>query len=379
MIKRKNANVDNKAYRFRIEPDAEQQVFFAKTFGCCRYVWNRMLADRKKYYEETGKTLKNTPAAYKKDPACPWLLEIDSLAFANVQLHLDGAYDSFFKGNSGLPKFKKKNISRESYTTNMVGDNIKLNGDMLKLPKLQTPVKVVMHRPIKQGGKIKSVTITKEPDGKYYASILFEYAKEEKPMQIDADKAVGLDMSMKELFVSSDGELGNCPHFYRLSEERLAKEQHKLSRMKYKSANYMRQQKKISALHAKTKHQRSDFLHKLSRDLVDRYDIICIEDLDMKAMSQALNFGKSVHDNGWGMFTRMLEYKLTEKGGTLVKIDKWFPSSKTCSQCGHKHDSLTLADRVYVCPKCGNIIDRDLQAAINIKREGLRIVQEKAA
>lgn len=375
MVKRKNTEVNNKAYRFRIEPDEEQQVFFAKTFGCCRYVWNRMLADRKKHYEETGKTLKNTPAAYKQDADCLWLNEIDSLAFANVQLNLDGAYEAFFKGKRGFPKFKKKNISKESYTTNSVNNNIKLDGDMLKLPKLKEPVKVVLHRDVKPGGKIKSVTISKEPDGKYYASILFEYPKEIRGSSVDFSKAVGLDMSMKELFVSSDGEFGDCPRFYRASEEKLAKEQRKLSRMKYKSANYIKQKKKISALYAKTKHQRSDFLHKLSRDLVDRYDVICVEDLDMKAMSQALNFGKSVHDNGWGMFVNMLEYKLSEKGGMLVKIDKWFPSSKTCSECGYKHDSLSLSDRVYICPCCGNIIDRDLQAAINIKREGLRIAQ----
>ena len=376
MVKRKNINVDNKAYCFRIEPDEEQKVFFAKTFGCCRYIWNRMLADRKKYYEETGKTFKNTPAAYKQDPECEWLKEVDSLAFANVQLHLNDAYEAFFKGKRGFPKFKKKNVSKESYTTNSVNDNIKLDGNMLKLPKLKSPVKVVIHRPMKQGGVIKSVTVTKEPDGKYYASVLMEYPKTEIEQHFDPGKAIGLDMSVKEFFVSSDGELGDYPRFYRQNEAKLAREQRKLSRMQRNSNNYKKQQQKVALLHAKTKHQRSDFLHKLSRSIVDRYDIVCIEDLDMKAMAQSLNFGKSVCDNGWGMFSRMLAYKINEKGGKLVKIDKWFPSSKTCSECGYKHDSLTLADRVYICPNCGNIIDRDYQAAVNIKREGLRMIAQ---
>ena len=228
------------------------------------------------------------------------------------------------------------------------------------------------------GGKLKSVTITKEPNGKYYASILFEYEAIRVDYSPNMECAVGLDMSMQELFVSSDGELGDYPHFFRKMQNRLAIEQLKLSHMKRGSNNYVKQQIKVAKLHAKVKHQRENFLHHVSKFLAERYDIVCIEDLDMRAMSQCLNLGKSVMDNGWGMFVNMLAYKLKERGKLLIKIDKWFPSSKTCSACGHKHDSLTLNDRIFICPQCGNTIDRDLQAAKNILKEGLRICEAGA-
>lgn len=179
-----------------------------------------------------------------------------------------------------------------------------------------------------------------------------------------------------KLFVSSDGQIGNYPRYYRAMEEKLAREQRKLSKMVQGSNNYYRQKRKIGKLHAKIKHQRRDFLHQTSRTLVDNYDVICIEDLDMKAMAQALNFGKSVCDNGWGIFRSQLVYKLAAENKNLVIIDKWFPSSKTCIECGYVHHSLTLSDRIYICPVCGNIIDRDYQAANNIKNEGFRILLE---
>lgn len=373
MKMRKNQNVTNKAYRFRIEPDAEQKVLLAKTFGCCRYLWNRMLSDKQEYYKETGLMLDVTPAKYKQDPECSWLSEVDCYALQNVQLNLNQAYKTFFAGEAGFPKFKKKNVSKNSYTTNLSHGNISLDGNLLKLPKFKKPIKTIVHRTVKVDGKLKSVTVTQEPNGNYYASLLYEYPKEEITHSIDKSKAVGLDMSMKELYVSSDGEFGNYPRFYRQTEKRIAREQRKLSHMQQNSKNYEKQRKKIAKLHAKTKRQRSDFLHKASHSLVNQYDIICVEDLNMRAMSQSLNLGKSVCDNGWGMFTTMLDYKLKEKGGKLIKIDKWFPSSKTCSACGCKNDELALKDRIFVCPVCGNTADRDLQAAYNILTEGLRV------
>ena len=377
-MKRKNQDAPAKAYRFLIKPTDEQKVQFAKTFGCCRFIWNRMLADKKQYYNDTGETLYVTPATYKSIPDLDWLNEVDSLALANVQLNLETAYKRFFENKSGFPKFKKKHKSTESYTTNCVNGNITFANGLLKLPKLKEPVKVIQHRPIMDGGKLKSVTITKEPNGKYYASILFEYEAIRVDYSPNMECAVGLDMSMQELFVSSDGELGDYPHFFRKMQNRLAIEQRKLSHMKRGSNNYVKQQIKVAKLHAKVKHQRENFLHHVSKSLAERYDIVCIEDLDMRAMSQCLNLGKSVMDNGWGMFVNMLAYKLKERGKLLIKIDKWFPSSKTCSACGHKHDSLTLNDRIFICPQCGNTIDRDLQAAKNILKEGLRICEAGA-
>jgi putative transposase len=361
------------AYKFAAYPTEEQRTLFGKTVGCVRFVYNHMLADKKSYYEATKENINPTPAQYKKE--FEFLKEVDSLALANSQLALNKAFLSFYKGNTKFPKFKAKHKSRRAYTTNCVNGNIKLTGNNLTLPKMGA-IWINKHRTLRANGKLKSVTFSQDADGKYYVSILYEYKMRKRANTIDLDKAVGLDMSMKELFVSSDGQIGNYPRYYRAMEEKLAREQRKLSKMVQGSNNSYRQKRKIGKLHAKIKHQRRDFLHQTSRALVNNYDVICIEDLDMKAMAQALNFGKSVCDNGWGIFRSQLVYKLSAKGKALVIIDKWFPSSKTCMECGYVHHSLTLSDRIYICPVCGNIIDRDYQAAINIKNEGLRILHE---
>ena len=186
-------------------------------------------------------------------------------------------------------------------------------------------------------------------------------------------------MSMEHFYVDSDGDVADVPHYYHLMEAKLAKEQAKLSLMSKDSNNYRKQKHRIAKLHAKTKHQRSDFLHKLSYNLVMMYDIICIEDLNMKGMSQGRSLGKSVHDLGWGMFVSMLEYKCRRYDKALVKVDRFYPSSKTCCKCGNIHKALKLSDRVYGCPECGNLIDRDWQAALNILDEGLRIYRQSSA
>jgi putative transposase len=372
-MKRKHNDVDNMAYKFAAYPTEEQRTLFAKTVGCVRFVYNQMLADKKSHYEATKENINPTPAQYKKE--FEFLKEVDSLALANSQMALNKAFLSFYKGNTKFPKYKAKHRGRRAYTTNCVNKNIKLDGNYLTLPKMGA-IRIKRHRTLRANGKLKSVTFSQDSDGKYYVSILYEYKMRNRAKTINLDKAVGLDMSMKELFVSSDGQIGNYPRYYRAMEEKLAREQRKLSKMVQGSNNYYRQKRKIGKLHAKIKHQRRDFLHQTSRTLVDNYDVICIEDLDMKAMAQALNFGKSVCDNGWGIFRSQLVYKLVAENKNLVIIDKWFPSSKTCIECGYVHHSLTLSDRIYICPVCGNIIDRDYQAANNIKNEGLRILLE---
>jgi putative transposase len=372
-MKRKHNEVDNMAYKFAAYPTEEQRTLFAKTVGCVRFVYNHMLADKKSHYEATKENINPTPAQYKKE--FEFLKEVDSLALANSQMALNKAFLSFYKGNTKFPKYKAKHRGRRAYTTNCVNKNIKLDGNYLTLPKMGA-IRIKKHRTLRANGKLKSVTFSQDSDGKYYVSILYEYKMRKRAKTINLDKAVGLDMSMKELFVSSDGQIGNYPRYYRAMEEKLAREQRKLSKMVQGSNNYYRQKRKIGKLHAKIKHQRRDFLHQTSRTLVDNYDVICIEDLDMKAMAQALNFGKSVCDNGWGIFRSQLVYKLAAENKNLVIIDKWFPSSKTCIECGYVHHSLTLSDRIYICPVCGNIIDRDYQAANNIKNEGFRILLE---
>ncbi|MDR0454506.1 MAG: transposase [Deferribacteraceae bacterium] len=363
----------NKAYKFRLYPNTEQQILFAKTFGCVRFIYNRMLGDKIRHYEETKKYLKTTPAQYKKE--FEWLKEVDSLALANAQLHLEVAYKNFFRDkNIGFPKFKSKHKGYNSYTTNLVNGNIMLINGYLKLPKLGL-VKVKQHRDIPDNYKLKSVTVSKKSSGKYYVSILYEY--ESKIIPVVVNSAVGLDFSMKELYVSSEGQTPNYPRPYRQTQAKLAKEQRKLSKRQKGGKNRAKQKIKVARLHEKVANQRSDFLHKQSRQITNALDAVCVEDLNMQGMSQVLNFGKSVSDNGWGMFVNMLAYKLLEQGKQFVKIDKWFPSSKMCSVCGIIKPEITLSERTYRCD-CGLVCDRDVNAAINIKNEGIRIMNRRA-
>ena len=269
----------NRAVKIRIYPNAEQRVQIEKTIGCSRFIYNCMLADKMEHYKKEKKMLRNTPASYKKE--YPWLKEVDSLALANVQLHLESAFHKFFREPSaGFPRFKSKKSSRKSYTTNVVNGNIFLEGKYLKLPKM-TAVRMKLHRPISEKWKLKSVTVSREPSGKYFAS------------------------------------------------------------------------------------------------LTESFDAVCVEDLNLKGMAGGLHLGKGVHDNGYGLFLSMLEYKLEERGKYLIKVDCYFASSKICSVCGKKKEELSLADRIYYC-ECGNRMDRDVNAAVNIMKEGKRIFAECA-
>ena len=329
-----------------------------------------MLADKIEHYKETGKSLSNTPAQYKKE--FEWLKEVDSLALANAQLNLNKAYKNFFRDKAiGFPKFKTKKSNHRSYTTNRVNGNIKLEDGYIILPKLRA-MKIKQHRSVPAYYKLKSVTVSQTPTGKYYASILYEY--ECHIETVEPDIFLGLDYSMKELFVSSDGKSAEYPRYYRQSLVKLKKEQKKLSKCQKGSKNRNKQRIKVAKLHEKVANQRKDFLHKLTKQITNVVDVVCIEDLNMKGMSQALNFGKSVSDNGFGLFVTMLDYKLREQGKQLVKIDKWFPSSKMCSECGEVKESLLLSERTYYCNTCGTTLDRDYNASINIRNEGMRLV-----
>ncbi len=360
----------NKAYKFRIYPNAEQQIMFAKTFGCVRFIYNRMLADKIKYYEETKQKLNNTPAQYKKE--FEWLKEVDSLALANAQINLQTAYGNFFRSPKiGFPKFKSKKSNQKSYTTNCVNGNITVENYYIKLPKIGL-VKLKQHRMIPSGYKLKSVTVSQTSSGKYYASVLFEY--ENQVQEIEPKTFLGLDFSMHELYRDSNGDEPCYPRYYRQAEKRLKREQRKLSLMQKGSKNRDKQRIRVAKHHEKVANQRKDFLHKQSKQITNAYDCVCVEDLNMKAMSQALQFGKSISDNGWGMFVTFLKYKLEEQGKKLVKVDKFFASSQICSCCGYKNtETKNLSIRAWDCPKCGTHHDRDINAAINIRNEGMRI------
>lgn len=361
----------NKAYKFRIYPNAEQQIILAKTFGCVRFIYNQMLSDKINHYEETKQKLNNTPAQYKSK--FPWLKEVDSLALANAQMNLQTAYNSFFRNPKiGFPKFKSKKSNRRSYTTNCVNGNISIDNGFLKLPKVGL-VKLKQHRLILSNYKLKSVTISQTPSGKYYASVLFEY--ENQIQEQELHDFLGLDFSMHGLYKDSNGNEPAYPRYYRQAEERLKREQRKLSLMQKGSKNRSKQRIKVANLHEKVANQRKDFLHKQSRQIANAYDCVCIENLDMKAMSQSLNFGKSVADDGWGMFVTFLKYKLEETGKRLVKVNKFFASSQICNVCGYKNTATkNLSIRAWDCPECGAHHDRDINAAINIRNEGMRLV-----
>ena len=361
----------NKAYKFRIYPNTEQQIILAKTFGCVRFIYNQMLSDKINHYEETKQKLNNTPAQYKSK--FPWLKEVDSLALANAQMNLQTAYNSFFRNPKiGFPKFKSKKSNRRSYTTNCVNGNISIDNGFLKLPKVGL-VKLKQHRLILSNYKLKSVTISQTPSGKYYASVLFEY--ENQIQEQELHDFLGLDFSMHGLYKDSNGNEPAYPRYYRQAEERLKREQRKLSLMQKGSKNRSKQRIKVANLHEKVANQRKDFLHKQSRQIANAYDCVCIENLDMKAMSQLLNFGKSVADDGWGMFVTFLKYKLEETGKRLVKVNKFFASSQICNVCGYKNTATkNLSIRAWDCPECGAHHDRDINAAINIRNEGMRLV-----
>ncbi len=368
----------HKAYKFRIYPNKDQQVLLAKTFGSVRLVYNHYLDMKTKTYEESGKSLSYTKCAadlvdLKKEN--PFLKEVDSIALQQALRHLDTAFQNFFRDKSkGYPKFKSKKNHHYSYSTVCVNNNIKLGNGVLTLPKIGK-IRIKQHRSIPKGYTLKSATISQTPTGKYYASILFEYEVSIQPAELV--NIIGLDFSMHDLFVSSEEDMQvdeQFLHYYRKALGRLTREQRILSHRKRGSKRYDKQRKKIALLHEKIANQRKDYLHKLSRQITNAYDLVCVEDLNMQGMSQALNFGKSVADNAWGMFLRFLDYKAAELGKKLVKIDKWFASSKMCHVCGYVHEELTLSNRKWKCPECQTDHDRDKNAAQNIKAEGMRMV-----
>ena len=372
--------MSNRAFKYRIYPNQEQEELFMKTFGCCRKVWNLMLADKIARYQSDGSMLYNTPAMYKND--YPYLREVDSLALANVQLHLQSAYKAFFeRPNIGFPKFKSRKNSRFSYTTNNQNGTVKVDcaARKIRLPKAGL-VKAVIHREIPDGMRIKSATVSMERDGTFYCSVLCEYEEMVSPVQTPEQNAVGLDYRSDGLYVSSDGDVCGSPKYYRRSGKRLAKLQRELSRKvgsrkgEKESANHRKQRRKVAKLLRHVANQRRDYIHKRSTEIANRYDLVAVEDLNMQTLSnKGFGNGKATLDNGYGMFLDLLEYKLRDRGKTLIRVDKWFPSSQLCSCCGHQNPSVkSLSVRKWTCPVCGTPHDRDINAAVNIRNEGIR-------
>lgn len=374
-------SVVNKTIKYRARPTIEQSVLFAKTFGCCRKVYNLMLDDKISHYKIDQSFGKQTPAMYKAD--YPYLKEVDSLALANVQLNLQQAMKNHFsnKAHYGFPKFKSAKRSKKSYTTNNQHGTIAICDGKIKLPKVGW-VKIIQHRDPDPSWNLKSATVSQDPDGKFYISVLFEYDATITPAA--GTTAIGLDYKSDGLYTDSNNVTAHMPKYYRDSQSKLAKEQRKLSRKmgsrknEPKSNNYIKQQHKLAKLHKHIANQRLDYLHKLSTEITNQYDIVCVESLNMQAMSnKGFGNGKSTLDNGYGLFLQLLEYKLAAQGKYLIKIDKWYPSSQLCSCCGFK-TAMPLQARTYTCENCGIVIDRDYNAAINIRNEGLHLFHSAA-
>lgn len=361
----------NTSYKFRLYPNKEQEEILKKTFGCVRFIYNKMLEDKETYFAQTGEHLKTSPARYKDD--FPFLSEVDSCALNWADKALNAAYRNHFLSSAELPKKKKiRHNSRMSYTTSRTRGNIMISDGYLKLPKVGF-VKIVQHRDIPDGFDLKSVTVSKTPSGKYFASILFEFEKECLPVK--PKKIIGLDYSIGELYVASDGTLANAGKTDAQLKAKLSKEYRKLTKCVRGSNNHEKQRIAVTKIYEKIANRRKDNLHKLSRSLVENNDCVCVESIDMKSMAQTFNYSSKVKDGSYGQFLKNVEYKLQREGKHFIKIDKWYPSSKTCSVCGNVKEELSLSSRTYKCDCCGTIMDRDLNAAINIRVAGEKMIK----
>jgi len=372
-----------KAYKFRIYPTEEQEIFFAKSFGCVRKVYNLMLDDRKKAYQEvkndpSKKMNFPTPAKYKEE--FPFLKEVDSLALANAQLNLDKAYKNFFRDKSvGFPRFKSKKNPVQSYTTNNQNGTVSLiDHKFVKVPKLKSLIKIKLHRRPK--GMIKSATISRHSSGKYYISLL---CKEEISELPQTNSAIGIDLGITDFAIFSTVQKIDNNKFTSKMAKKLKHEQPKLSRRAllakqrgfnlFEAKNYQKQKRLVARLHEKVMNQRNDFLNQLSTEMIKNHDIICIEDLNTKGMLRNHKLAKSISDVSWSSFVKKLQYKADWYGRKMIKVDQWFPSSQICSKCGQKDGKKSLEIREWTCPLCHAHHDRDINASINILTEGLRI------
>ncbi|ADY73284.1 transposase, IS605 OrfB family [Desulfurobacterium thermolithotrophum DSM 11699] len=356
-------------YRFRLYPKKGQVEFLNRQIGHCRFVYNKLLEIAKESYEKEGK--KWNYYEYKRllpklKEEFPFLKEANSQSLQEAVKWLDRAFKNFFKGLAKSPRFKsKKRVNSVS-----IPQHFRIEGDKIKIPKLKTPIKFKKHREIE--GKIKSISITKLPSGKFYLNVLVDREIEPLP---ETDKVVAIDVGLKSFCTLSTGEkIENLRHLLK-TEKRLKKLQRKLSGKIKGSNKYLKLQKKIAKLHEKITNQRNDFLHKLSKRIVGDNQVVIVEDLNVKGLLQNGNLSKHIADASWRKFITYLEYKAKLYGRKLIKVNPFYPSSKLCSVCGYKNENLKLSDRRWVCPNCGTEHDRDYNAALNLLREGLKLLK----
>lgn len=375
--------IKHKAYKFRIYPNKQQTILINKTIGSSRFVFNHFLHLWNEAYKKTGKGLTYNKCAtmipaLKKSNEYSWLKEVDSMALQSSVKNLEDSFNRFFKKQSKAPRFKSKKNPIQSYTTKNSNNNIQIEGNKVKIPKLKW-VKFANSREVK--GRILRATISKRPSGKYFVSLLVE----EHIQELDkSNRSVGIDLGIKDFAILDDGTVYNNNRYTTKMAKQLAREQRKLSR-RYEQAkkdgkkledakNYQKQKIKVARLHEKVANQREDFLNKVSTIIVKNHDVICIEDLNTKGMLRNHKLAKSISDVSWSMFVDKLQYKADWYGKKIVKIDRWYPSSQICSNCGVNSGKKTLDIRYWTC-ECGAEHDRDINASINIKNEGLRQIQ----
>jgi putative transposase len=361
-----------KAVKVRIYPTDEQQAHLAQAFGCVRWVWNQSLSVMSLTYKETGKGL----SAYDMKKQIPvwktefvWLKECYSQCLQQSILNLSQAFGNFFDGRAGYPTFKNRH-GRQSI---QYPQNVKvLNNAEIKFPGNLGTVKARIHREL--GGTLKTVTLSRMTDGRYYASLLIDDGIE-KPESKSEGSAIGIDLGLTDFAVTSDGSKFQNPRHLKKHERNLKRKQRKLSRKKDKTTNKRRKAKKaLARVHSKISRVREDFLHKLSRKIVNENQVIVVEDLAVKNMVKNHNLAKAISDVGWGTFCTMLKYKAEQDGKVYLEVDRFFPSSHLCSNTLIKVAKMDLSVRLFDCPHCGQRHDRDINAAINIRNEGLRIL-----
>ena len=365
------------AFKFRIYPDDIQKDLIEQTFGCCRFVYNHFRAEREFAYHVFNQSLSynqqviQIPVLKQK---FEWLKQVDSTALQSACRQLDAAYQNFFRGlktgkKVGYPKFRTKRCSRQSYTSKCVGTNIKVFDGFVQLPKLGKMI-CKTSRPIQ--GRILSATVSRNPSGKYFVSVLCRIENDEQFKLSKTDMQIGLDLGLKEYITDSNGRKYEFPRYFKQSEKRLARAQRRLSRKSNGSKRYAKSKLQVARVHEHIKNQRQDFLQKLSTDIIRKNDIICMEDLAVKNMLRNHKLAKSISDAAWSEFERMIIYKSEWYGRQKISVDRFYPSSQLCSVCNHRDSTVKdLKIRKWVCPVCGTVHARDENAAKNILREGL--------
>ena len=361
-----------RAYKYRFYPTEEQKSIFARTFGCARFVYNWALRLRNDAYYNEQKHISYADTSamltdLKKQPDYAWLNEVSSVPTQQALRHLDKAFRNFFEGKAEYPKFHSKHGEQAAeYTTSA----FKWDGEQLTLAKMDAPLDIVWSRPLPPGCKPTTVTVTKDTAHRYFISILVE--EEIKPLPV-TNAQVGLDLGLRSMVILSTGEHVVNPRYAARDEKKLAQAQRRLAKKQRGSKNRAKARLKVARIHASIADRRRDYQHKLSTRIIRENQVICVESLAVKNMLKHPKLARSIADVGWGEFTRQLEYKAAWYGRTLVKIDKWYPSSKRCSQCGHVLDSLSLDERFWLCPSCYTFHDRDINAAKNVLAVGLTV------